>query len=234
VDERLALLRAILASPDEDMPRLAFADWLDEHATTDAEAARAEFIRLGCRMKDGKRPIQKAESEWLRANWRRLFPAMRAAIEPFAIVEKWKGRYLEARILREDGKSGRASCVVFEFTRGFAARIRFKKGDAYERLRDVLAKDDPVAVFGPYEGPKWSGESDDRVVRIGFEDWGSEVLERITDHTLEGDTTVYFTATSMRPEWKVEAAAHDALTAAMTRIAREANGLADPPPPESA
>ncbi len=39
-----ALLRAIIAHPDEDVPRLAYADVLDEQN----EPARAEFIRLQC------------------------------------------------------------------------------------------------------------------------------------------------------------------------------------------
>jgi uncharacterized protein (TIGR02996 family) len=38
------LMNAILAEPDEDTPRLAFADLLDEHGG-EANAARAEFIR---------------------------------------------------------------------------------------------------------------------------------------------------------------------------------------------
>jgi uncharacterized protein (TIGR02996 family) len=37
-----ALLAAILARPDEDTPRLAFADWLQENDDPD----RGEFIRL--------------------------------------------------------------------------------------------------------------------------------------------------------------------------------------------
>jgi len=37
-----ALLRAIIAQPDEDTPRLMYADWLDEQG----EAQRAEFIRV--------------------------------------------------------------------------------------------------------------------------------------------------------------------------------------------
>lgn len=41
-----ALLAAILAHPDEDTPRLAYADWLIEHAEAEADRARAEFIRL--------------------------------------------------------------------------------------------------------------------------------------------------------------------------------------------
>src|SRR5207248_10529310 len=42
-DER-ALLAAICAEPEEDTPRLAYADWLDEHGGP-PEQARAAFIR---------------------------------------------------------------------------------------------------------------------------------------------------------------------------------------------
>jgi uncharacterized protein (TIGR02996 family) len=40
-DDADALLRAVLAAPDDDAPRLIYADWLDEHG----DPARAEFIR---------------------------------------------------------------------------------------------------------------------------------------------------------------------------------------------
>jgi uncharacterized protein (TIGR02996 family) len=36
-----ALLKAVLANPDDDLPRLVYADWLDENG----DSARAEFIR---------------------------------------------------------------------------------------------------------------------------------------------------------------------------------------------
>ena len=42
MDEMLPFLRAIAAHPDDDTPRLVFADWLDEHDHPE----RAEFIRL--------------------------------------------------------------------------------------------------------------------------------------------------------------------------------------------
>ena len=51
-----ALFRAIVAHPDEDTPRLAFADWLDENrpdkgpTPASGPSARAEFIRLQCRL----------------------------------------------------------------------------------------------------------------------------------------------------------------------------------------
>src|SRR5262245_46948004 len=40
--ERDALLRAVCDNPDDDTPRLVFADWLQENG----EEERAEFIRL--------------------------------------------------------------------------------------------------------------------------------------------------------------------------------------------
>jgi uncharacterized protein (TIGR02996 family) len=50
--EERALYRAIMAAPHDDAVRLAYADWLDEHADTlphpAGERARAEFIRLQC------------------------------------------------------------------------------------------------------------------------------------------------------------------------------------------
>jgi uncharacterized protein (TIGR02996 family) len=43
-----AILAAILAAPQDDAPRLAYADWLDENGQED----RAEFIRLQIKIKD--------------------------------------------------------------------------------------------------------------------------------------------------------------------------------------
>ncbi|MCI0703951.1 MAG: TIGR02996 domain-containing protein [Planctomycetia bacterium] len=44
-----ALLAAILAQPDEDVPRLAYADWLDE-VGDEQSRIRAEFIRVQIEM----------------------------------------------------------------------------------------------------------------------------------------------------------------------------------------
>src|SRR5947209_13122243 len=52
-----AFLQAIIESPDDDTPRLVYADWLDEHG----QPERAEFIRVQCELAsmpedDGLRP----------------------------------------------------------------------------------------------------------------------------------------------------------------------------------
>ena len=45
MSDETALLAAIFSQPDEDTPRLAYADWLDENGDVDSHA-RAEYIRL--------------------------------------------------------------------------------------------------------------------------------------------------------------------------------------------
>ncbi|HYT92795.1 MAG TPA: TIGR02996 domain-containing protein, partial [Gemmataceae bacterium] len=48
MNERQHLLRAVIDNPEDDSARLAYSDWLDEHADTEADRARAAFIRLQC------------------------------------------------------------------------------------------------------------------------------------------------------------------------------------------
>jgi uncharacterized protein (TIGR02996 family) len=57
MNERDALMRAICEHPDEDTPRLVFADWLQEHG----DEARAEFIRLEIQLARGQyQPSEEA------------------------------------------------------------------------------------------------------------------------------------------------------------------------------
>lgn len=57
--DRAAFLRAIAEQPDDDLPRLVYADWLDEHG----EPERAEFIRVQCELaaRPGSPPGRRAE-----------------------------------------------------------------------------------------------------------------------------------------------------------------------------
>jgi uncharacterized protein (TIGR02996 family) len=59
-------LGAVRAAPDEDAPRLVFADWLDEHDRPEW----AEFIRVQCELArmapaDPRRPELTARQDWL-------------------------------------------------------------------------------------------------------------------------------------------------------------------------
>ncbi|MGH7170514.1 MAG: TIGR02996 domain-containing protein [Gemmataceae bacterium] len=53
-----AFLQDILAHPDDDAPRLIFADWLEEQGDA-ASVARAEFIRVQCAFAGGNLPQQR-------------------------------------------------------------------------------------------------------------------------------------------------------------------------------
>jgi uncharacterized protein (TIGR02996 family) len=46
VEQADAFLQAICAKPEDDTPRLVYADWLEEQGDTD----RAEFIRVQCEL----------------------------------------------------------------------------------------------------------------------------------------------------------------------------------------
>src|SRR5947208_2588940 len=59
MSDEAALLAAIRANPDEDTPRLVYADWLDENE----QAPRAEFIRLQIQLaSDGRDSLTIARS----------------------------------------------------------------------------------------------------------------------------------------------------------------------------
>jgi len=51
-----AFLQAIIADPDDDAPRLIYADWLDEQG----ECERAEFIRVQCALAR----MKKTDPDW--------------------------------------------------------------------------------------------------------------------------------------------------------------------------
>src|SRR4051794_4528226 len=43
-----AFLQAVVEAPDEDLPRLVYADWLEDNPPPSADPEWAEFIRLQC------------------------------------------------------------------------------------------------------------------------------------------------------------------------------------------
>lgn len=75
-----ALLRAIALAPDDDLPRLVYADWLDERgATATGDRARAEFIRLQCEAAAvaKARPLPASERDGLRRLRARAYGLLR-------------------------------------------------------------------------------------------------------------------------------------------------------------
>lgn len=58
--DREALMQAVLRDPDNDGPRLIYADWLDEHG----ENGRAEFIRVQCELVNRQFTADRVVTHW--------------------------------------------------------------------------------------------------------------------------------------------------------------------------
>ena len=99
-----ALLAAVIADPDSDTPRLVYADYLEE-AGDEADAARAEFIRMQCSIAERERIARQTDgAEWLRtlrlaqeyeARWQAQLPHLPGVAWRFADqllgVIAWRG-----------------------------------------------------------------------------------------------------------------------------------------------
>lgn len=190
MNHRLALLSAILANPDDDLPRLVFADWLEENGTTDADAARVEFIRLGCKSK-AKSRMSPAEGKWLDANWRRLLGQTLAGLHPNSLVElpavKRDGRFLRLRFRWNEPVRVRVGELSFEYSRGFARRVQYQQTRAYDYFWRPAASDEPLAYHRPELVPELQ-LSDARpdaprtTCRLLSTTWGDAVYQRVIGH----------------------------------------------------
>jgi uncharacterized protein (TIGR02996 family) len=89
--DRAAFLRAICASPDDDTPRLVFADWLDEHG----DAKRAEFIRASCELE---------QVEEFGPRWRALCERTRKLLDPNRA--KWSSELADRKLLHVEFRRG--------------------------------------------------------------------------------------------------------------------------------
>lgn len=144
--DREALLQAILDSRDENVPRLIYADWLEENRTSDADTATVEFIRASCG-ENGRRD----GSAWLEGNWQRLVPTFlnkwcrrqmfgtdyhmsRNTKRPAAIAAVW---YSVNRELR-------TSKAWLYFDRGFVSRLWSPSYHVLDKTPPSLAKDQPL------------------------------------------------------------------------------------------
>jgi uncharacterized protein (TIGR02996 family) len=78
-----ALLRAICENPDDDAPRLIYADWLDEHG----DPLQAEFIRTQIELARG--PNSTVRKWSLEARQQILFGQRAKWVHRFLAEDKW-------------------------------------------------------------------------------------------------------------------------------------------------
>jgi uncharacterized protein (TIGR02996 family) len=123
-----AFVTDILEHPDDDAPRLIFADWLEDHGGP-GDAQRAEFIRIQCRRAslppgpDEQRLRRRAE-ELLRAHWEQW-------VRPLAeLVGKAHGEaWLHGPYNPE---------ALYKFRRGFVFVLDLPAQRFLERGADIL------------------------------------------------------------------------------------------------
>jgi uncharacterized protein (TIGR02996 family) len=121
--ERDALLRAVCENPDDDTPRLVYADWLQENG----EEARAEFIRVQVTM---ARTKDSAQEDW--PNWQQLCAREQELL--LAHDEDWWRELPDAPGYR----LGRL------FTRGFVDVVFVTEWEPFARDIDTILAAAPV------------------------------------------------------------------------------------------
>ncbi|MGL6074489.1 MAG: TIGR02996 domain-containing protein [Fimbriiglobus sp.] len=95
------LLAGVVAAPDDDLPRLVLADWLEERGE-ESDVARAEFIRLQCRIAERERtaPVPEGDPDRERekvlldqyqSDWLRDLPVIRGIEWPRYGHGWWRG-----------------------------------------------------------------------------------------------------------------------------------------------
>ena len=104
MDEEHALLAAVVAHPDDDTPRLVYADWLQEHD----QPERAEYIRLSIQLAN----LRYGEPDF-EARERQLLDQRRPLIERH--YRKWEGDFT---VRLPTGRN-----ATFVFRRGFVAEV---------------------------------------------------------------------------------------------------------------
>ena len=129
--ERKALLQAVCTAPDDDLPRLVFADWVQENG----EPERAEFIRVMCRLEELYTAIERGAGPPAVAEMNRLDPRAWELWQTHGGA--WLGELPKlVGITWPDGR----------WRRGFAG------GVVAETVGDFLRAADTVAVTVPLAG----------------------------------------------------------------------------------
>jgi uncharacterized protein (TIGR02996 family) len=130
--EREALLRAVCENPDDDTPRLVFADWLQENG----EDARAEFIRIQIRLEVWGEETYESWQEWQQLCRRKLQLY-------FAHEAAWRVECLAATGCHVEG----------EFERGFPERIRVEDWSLFAGNAERLFQLVPIQAI-TFQCPK--------------------------------------------------------------------------------
>jgi uncharacterized protein (TIGR02996 family) len=151
MDDKQALLQSIRNYPDEDMPRLMFADYLDENITSDLDKSTAEFIRMSCRLQNKKRQYTD-EGKWLGENWSRLVPSL---CSTGFKIHKRVGRFITLKRKFKD-RASHNIWVVLEFWKGFVKNANIYRIADIKHVFPHLVKDQILVECGVDNLPQWA------------------------------------------------------------------------------
>jgi uncharacterized protein (TIGR02996 family) len=152
MNDRAAFLAAIIVEPDDDLPRLVYADWLDEHG----EPERAEFIRVQCRITAMEREYDPqsllpdshpAHAEYRalrRRDWELLLHCNEEGYTLSDREASWLPGPLLAIIREQDGR--RVVHRSWQWRRGFVAEVELPADD-FARHGEALLLAAPVEVL---------------------------------------------------------------------------------------
>lgn len=165
--DREALLRAVIANPLDDTPRLVMADWLDEHG----EAELAEFIRLQCGpLGQVLEPHVCGFAHGTNACWvckqrqrerSLLVENVGRWIPPIVGLAIWDNAYVRDTPrygwLMKTAHSG-GQQIRTEFSRGFPSKVTLPDLAAWERWGESIVRAAPVveivvSELEPYQEP---------------------------------------------------------------------------------
>jgi len=123
--ERSALMRTICESPDDDTPRLVFADWLQEHG----EDERAEFIRLQCQLASMK-------------EWDESYHSVRLRVHAIGTrcQEQWDSECWDVSPIRITESGHR---IIPRYASGFPAHVHLRP-ESFIRHHEWLFAETPI------------------------------------------------------------------------------------------
>jgi uncharacterized protein (TIGR02996 family) len=124
-----AFLQAVREAPNDDAPRLIYADWLEEHGQAD----RAEFIRIQCRLArspeytPNKLKLRARVQQLLRENWNSWVGPLQE------LVGRKRDRYGESWLREEYNPDG-----LRRFRRGFVDALTMDAQRFLDRAEDLV------------------------------------------------------------------------------------------------
>ena len=195
-----AFVADIVANPEDDTPRLIYADWLEDHGGEDGEA-RAEFIRAQCLREKYFRPTydEAAGSDSAAARLLRRFG------------HDWMGND------RYDAGWGR-SCV---WSRGFIAEVHAPLATLQEHLPRLVQEHSIERVRATNKNPEDRMSRENVVVWWGIEHGHFDASDFVPYDVWElmpGEPNGEFPHAK---DYHTVEAAHEALSRALLIMARQ-------------